>query len=1025
MSSMIPETLLVPIRESDEVVEVPARTTSYHELLPHLGLGQLSLAQGNTQQARESFERAAQSTNDGRKSVAGTLALASWHFQQQKYQEALKLYSLSFSTAANDQAAMAKGLDFLCQAYNSDPDYPGAIALLSHYCLVHGDYDKAKQLAQHGASTAENPAMQADSLVHLARAYHACSQWQDAFNAYGQVKGIKDVGKLPVPLLGLAQMHLLQRDGVTSAIGLLESALQQVPGWPDALQALGPLYQHARHRNPDSVLPQFKAAAQKGQGSAEMWETLGELLATTDSAAALQACTAGVDLYRKAAADKAAAATRRARRARAAENGHTGNERLTPELGNMDDADLVVQPEALPAKLLNNAAVLHMAAGEAVKALHLLEEAVQSAQSPASEGVLPEGSQVTLGYNLARVREAAGQLHAAASDYRSILTQFPGYLACHQRLAAIACRRNDFEGAERQLREALAISPDDPDTMACLGCLQMQHEQYSEAEATFLAMIKLPGCKHDAYVWQALGVLNLHKAQALLESAKPEAKQGAQKKLEKAIECFSFVITRVPGNVYAAHGLGAVLAEQGHLNAAQNIFAQVQEAVVGAGSRAQARMPELAANLASIQLAMGHYQTAQQRYSAASLRFFHGASPRLLLHLARTLYHSNQMDEARSMLLKALHQDPSDHVLRFDVALVLQEFAQRIASHQDLKSKAGELRRGDDYLQALVCCSIAKRNFERLERLGAAAAVLGDHKTSGKERLRTHAKFCQSLEGKITTLVKQANEEELAHTKREEQNRRALQAAQSRAQLEAERKAATAAAAKSEQEARAKAAADRLAALRGKWADDAALIQAAEAGNAERVAKSRKKKKRKAEDDQMFASDNEEDGVYEPGQQQQGQLPDDEVEWQGQDASDNENAAGNGDAALHTGLTDSDEDEAAALNDQGAGADASQQPQQAGTPAAGRLRKRQHDAMEEAGEPPDGEQQGMQGLEEEVLEDDVDNNNGGDGQAGLEEQPPGDDLEEDLEDTLGDATDVNPAKRARNVRMLDSDDEED
>lgn len=73
------------------------------------------------------------------------------------------------------------------------------------------------------------------------------------------------------------------------------------------------------------------------------------------------------------------------------------------------------------------------------------------------------------------------------------------------------------------------------------------------------------------------------------------------------------------------------------------MYTQVQEAVVGAGPAAQARMPELAANLASIQLAMGNFQTAQQRYSAAALRFFHNASPRLLLHLARVLYHSNQV----------------------------------------------------------------------------------------------------------------------------------------------------------------------------------------------------------------------------------------------------------------------------------------------------------------------------------------------------------------------------------------------
>ena len=50
------------------------------------------------------------------------------------------------------------------------------------------------------------------------------------------------------------------------------------------MQALGPLYQHAAHRKPDAVLPQFKAAAQRSGGSAEMWEILGELLASTDAA---------------------------------------------------------------------------------------------------------------------------------------------------------------------------------------------------------------------------------------------------------------------------------------------------------------------------------------------------------------------------------------------------------------------------------------------------------------------------------------------------------------------------------------------------------------------------------------------------------------------------------------------------------------------------------------------------------------------------------------------------------------------
>lgn len=68
---------------------------------------------------------------------------------------------------------------------------------------------------------------------------------------------------------------------------------------------------------------------------------------------------------------------------------------------------------------------------------------------------------------------------------------------------------------------------------------------------------------------------------------------------------------------------------------------QVQEAVVGAG--AQAHMPELAFNAASIQLASLHYEIAEQQYAAAGRRFSGATNPRLLLHLARTQYHSNQV----------------------------------------------------------------------------------------------------------------------------------------------------------------------------------------------------------------------------------------------------------------------------------------------------------------------------------------------------------------------------------------------
>ena len=41
---------------------------------------------------------------------------------------------------------------------------------------------------------------------------------------------------------------------------------------------------------------------------------------------------------------------------------------------------------------------------------------------------MPSGSQVSLGYNSARINEATGNFQAAAAEYRGILEAFPGKL---------------------------------------------------------------------------------------------------------------------------------------------------------------------------------------------------------------------------------------------------------------------------------------------------------------------------------------------------------------------------------------------------------------------------------------------------------------------------------------------------------------------------------------------------------------------------------------------------------------------
>lgn len=86
--------------------------------------------------------------------------------------------------------------------------------------------------------------------------------------------------KLPLPLYGLAQIMVRQRE-YTNAVSLLERALAEVPGWPDALNMLGSLYPQAERKG-QAAFTLFQEAAEADSKSGAVWEILGELLASSD-----------------------------------------------------------------------------------------------------------------------------------------------------------------------------------------------------------------------------------------------------------------------------------------------------------------------------------------------------------------------------------------------------------------------------------------------------------------------------------------------------------------------------------------------------------------------------------------------------------------------------------------------------------------------------------------------------------------------------------------------------------------------
>ena len=166
----------------------------------------------------------------------------------------------------------------------------------------------------------------------------------------------------------------------------------------------------------------FKEACGKHPNDAALHELAGELLAASDPKGALEAFEAALRIHRgrqAAAAATAAAADPAAAAAKAAAR--------------------------VPPRLLNNAAVLRFRAGRAAEALELFQEALGGAAAAAGAdgsgggsgsgdggeggeggdggdgGALGPLAMVTLGFNAARAKEAAGDGRGAAAEYERLL----------------------------------------------------------------------------------------------------------------------------------------------------------------------------------------------------------------------------------------------------------------------------------------------------------------------------------------------------------------------------------------------------------------------------------------------------------------------------------------------------------------------------------------------------------------------------------------------------------------------------
>ena len=169
----------------------------------------------------------------------------------------------------------------------------------------------------------------------------------------------------------------------------------------------------------------------------------------------------------------------------------------------------------------------------------------------------------TIRYNLARVFEALCQLDKAEQLYKAILYDCPSYIDCYLRLGCMLRDRGQIYEASDKFKDALQFSNEHPDAWSLIGNLHLAKMEWGPGQKKFERILKQPATSNDAYAHIALGNVWL---QTLHQPNKD--KEREKKYQERALTMYKQVIRNDPKNIWAANGIGCVLAHKGYISEA-------------------------------------------------------------------------------------------------------------------------------------------------------------------------------------------------------------------------------------------------------------------------------------------------------------------------------------------------------------------------------------------------------------------------------------------------------------------------
>lgn len=453
--------------------------------------------------------------------------------------------------------SIRNGVQLLSKAYTYDSTDPMVLNHLANHFFFKKDYNKVILLAEHAFYNTENEAMKAESSYQMARSFHVQEDWNQAFKFYYQAAQFASP-TFVLPHYGLGQLYIAKGD-TENAASCFEKVLKVNPGNYETMKILGSLYASSEDQTKrEQAKGYLKRVTESIPDDVEAWIELAQILEQSDLNGALNA-------YRTAV-------------------------RILREKVHME----------IPAEIHNNIGAIQFKLGSLSEAREEYEGALERCRMEKShDHHYYKSIKITMKYNLARLYEGRHETETAARLYKEILKKHPNYIDCYLRLGCIARDRGLIYDASEWFKEVFKVSQNHADAWSLIGNLHLAKQEWGPGQKKFERILKQGSTSSDTYSMVALGNVWL---QTLHQPTKEKEKEKRHQ--ERALSLYKQVLRLDPRNIWAANGIGCVLAYKNYIPEARDVFAQVREAT--------ADFPDVWLNIAHIYVEQKQYVAAIQ-----------------------------------------------------------------------------------------------------------------------------------------------------------------------------------------------------------------------------------------------------------------------------------------------------------------------------------------------------------------------------------------------------------------------------